>query len=168
MPVCQVDAQLQVVRKLEEKERLLQGTISTAERELALRTQALDMNKRKVTQYTPHRFPNLICPRSLHEIRLFYAICTPSASYFCSEEVFNSPTCEITLYRLHIKKGLYSMKGHNIATEGEIKPSVGPPGSGVCIAVRGGAHSARAGSAETQTGPRGSRREQHLQRKRVL
>lgn len=47
--ICQVDAQLQVVRKLEEKERLLQGTISTAERELALRTQALDMNKRKVT-----------------------------------------------------------------------------------------------------------------------
>lgn len=45
---CQVDAQLQVVRKLEEKERLLQGTISTAERELGLRTQALDMNKRKV------------------------------------------------------------------------------------------------------------------------
>ncbi|KAF3693868.1 E3 ubiquitin-protein ligase BRE1A [Channa argus] len=43
----QVDAQLQVVRKLEEKERLLQGTISAAERELALRTQALDMNKRK-------------------------------------------------------------------------------------------------------------------------
>lgn len=43
-----MDAQLQVVRKLEEKERLLQGTISAAERELALRTQALDMNKRKV------------------------------------------------------------------------------------------------------------------------
>ncbi|XP_022539193.2 E3 ubiquitin-protein ligase BRE1A isoform X2 [Astyanax mexicanus] len=43
----QVDAQLQVVRKLEEKERLLQGTISAAERELGLRTQALDMNKRK-------------------------------------------------------------------------------------------------------------------------
>lgn len=43
-----MDAQLQVVRKLEEKERLLQGTIGTAERELALRTQALDMNKRKV------------------------------------------------------------------------------------------------------------------------
>lgn len=45
-----MDAQLQVVSKLEEKERLLQGTISTAERELALRTQALDMNKRKVTR----------------------------------------------------------------------------------------------------------------------
>ena len=45
----QVDAQLQVVRKLEEKERLLQGTINAAERELSLRTQALDMNKRKVT-----------------------------------------------------------------------------------------------------------------------
>lgn len=48
MSCLQVDAQLQVVRKLEEKERLLQGTINTAERELALRTQALDMNKRKV------------------------------------------------------------------------------------------------------------------------
>ncbi|XP_033830126.1 E3 ubiquitin-protein ligase BRE1A [Periophthalmus magnuspinnatus] len=46
----QVDAQLQVVRKLEEKERLLQGTISTAERELALRTQALEMNKRKAQE----------------------------------------------------------------------------------------------------------------------
>uniref|UniRef100_A0A3Q2P337 E3 ubiquitin protein ligase n=1 Tax=Fundulus heteroclitus TaxID=8078 RepID=A0A3Q2P337_FUNHE len=46
----QVDAQLQVVRKLEEKERLLQGTISTAERELGLRTQALDMNKRKAQE----------------------------------------------------------------------------------------------------------------------
>ncbi|KAG5263958.1 hypothetical protein AALO_G00270530 [Alosa alosa] len=46
----QVDAQLQVVRKLEEKERLLQGTIGTAERELTLRTQALDMNKRKAQE----------------------------------------------------------------------------------------------------------------------
>ncbi|XP_041710223.1 E3 ubiquitin-protein ligase BRE1A isoform X1 [Coregonus clupeaformis] len=46
----QVDAQLQVVKKLEEKERLLQGTIGTAERELALRTQALDMNKRKTQE----------------------------------------------------------------------------------------------------------------------
>ncbi|KAK7922786.1 hypothetical protein WMY93_009688 [Mugilogobius chulae] len=46
----QVDAQLQVVRKLEEKERLLQGTISTAERELGLRTQALEMNKRKAQE----------------------------------------------------------------------------------------------------------------------
>ncbi|XP_031442993.1 E3 ubiquitin-protein ligase BRE1A isoform X3 [Clupea harengus] len=45
-----VDAQLQVVRKLEEKERLLQGTIGTAERELSLRTQALDMNKRKAQE----------------------------------------------------------------------------------------------------------------------
>ncbi|XP_051504995.1 E3 ubiquitin-protein ligase BRE1A isoform X2 [Myxocyprinus asiaticus] len=46
----QVDAQLQVVRKLEEKERLLQGTISAAERELSLRTQALEMNKRKAQE----------------------------------------------------------------------------------------------------------------------
>uniref|UniRef100_A0A4W5L5E8 E3 ubiquitin protein ligase n=1 Tax=Hucho hucho TaxID=62062 RepID=A0A4W5L5E8_9TELE len=54
----QVDAQLQVVRKLEEKERLLQGTISTAERELALRTQALDMNKRKVAKTHTQRIDN--------------------------------------------------------------------------------------------------------------
>ncbi|XP_059372376.1 E3 ubiquitin-protein ligase BRE1A isoform X2 [Carassius carassius] len=46
----QVDAQLQVVRKLEEKERLLQGTINAAERELGLRTQALEMNKRKAQE----------------------------------------------------------------------------------------------------------------------
>ncbi|KAM6471032.1 E3 ubiquitin-protein ligase BRE1A [Liasis olivaceus] len=43
----QVDAQLQVVRKLEEKEHLLQSNISTGEKELGLRTQALEMNKRK-------------------------------------------------------------------------------------------------------------------------
>ncbi|TFK08095.1 60S ribosomal protein L3 [Platysternon megacephalum] len=43
----QVDAQLQVVRKLEEKEHLLQSNIGTGEKELGLRTQALEMNKRK-------------------------------------------------------------------------------------------------------------------------
>lgn len=43
-----VDAQLQVVRKLEEKEHLLQSNIGTGEKELGLRTQALEMNKRKV------------------------------------------------------------------------------------------------------------------------
>ncbi|NXV83654.1 BRE1A ligase, partial [Atlantisia rogersi] len=43
----QVDAQLQVVRKLEEKEHLLQSSIGTGEKELGLRTQALEMNKRK-------------------------------------------------------------------------------------------------------------------------
>ncbi|XP_070794649.1 E3 ubiquitin-protein ligase BRE1A isoform X1 [Pituophis catenifer annectens] len=43
----QVDAQLQVVRKLEEKEHLLQNNIGTGEKELGLRTQALEMNKRK-------------------------------------------------------------------------------------------------------------------------
>ncbi|XP_066038015.1 E3 ubiquitin-protein ligase BRE1A-like isoform X2 [Chamaea fasciata] len=42
-----VDAQLQVVRKLEEKEHLLQSSIGTGEKELGLRTQALEMNKRK-------------------------------------------------------------------------------------------------------------------------
>lgn len=44
----EVDAQLQVVRKLEEKEHLLQSNIGTGEKELGLRTQALEMNKRKV------------------------------------------------------------------------------------------------------------------------
>lgn len=56
LPVCveiwfsssKVDAQLQVVRKLEEKEHLLQSNIGTGEKELGLRTQALEMNKRKV------------------------------------------------------------------------------------------------------------------------
>ncbi|XP_039178107.1 E3 ubiquitin-protein ligase BRE1A isoform X2 [Crotalus tigris] len=43
----QVDAQLQVVRKLEEKEHLLQSNIGTGEKELGLRSQALEMNKRK-------------------------------------------------------------------------------------------------------------------------
>lgn len=43
----QVDAQNQVVRKLEEKERVLQTTLSTVEKELTLRQQAMDMQKRK-------------------------------------------------------------------------------------------------------------------------
>ncbi|XP_040290726.1 E3 ubiquitin-protein ligase BRE1A [Bufo bufo] len=43
----QVDAQLQVLRKLEEKEHLLQSSITTGEKELTLRTQALDLSKRK-------------------------------------------------------------------------------------------------------------------------
>lgn len=53
--VCllKVDAQLQVVRKLEEKEHLLQSNIGTGEKELGLRTQALEMNKRKVMAACP-------------------------------------------------------------------------------------------------------------------
>ena len=39
------------------------------------------------------------------------------------------------------KKGIYGMKGHEITSKVETKPSVGPPGSGVCVAVRGGADS---------------------------
>ncbi|XP_056386997.1 E3 ubiquitin-protein ligase BRE1A isoform X2 [Hyla sarda] len=46
----QVDAQLQVLRKLEEKEHLLQSSITTGEKELTLRTQALDLSKRKATE----------------------------------------------------------------------------------------------------------------------
>ncbi|KAM9325261.1 E3 ubiquitin-protein ligase BRE1A [Gastrophryne carolinensis] len=46
----QVDAQLQVLRKLEEKEHLLQSSITTGEKELTLRTQALDLSKRKAAE----------------------------------------------------------------------------------------------------------------------
>ncbi|XP_014818172.1 PREDICTED: E3 ubiquitin-protein ligase BRE1B-like [Calidris pugnax] len=45
---AQVDAQLLVVQKLEEKERGLQSSLGAVEKELALRTQALELNKRKV------------------------------------------------------------------------------------------------------------------------
>jgi len=46
----QVEAQFQVVRKLEEKERLLQNTLATVEKELSLRQQALEMHKRKAIE----------------------------------------------------------------------------------------------------------------------
>ena len=42
----QVEAQNQVVRKLEEKERLLQTNLMTVEKELAMRQQAMEMHKR--------------------------------------------------------------------------------------------------------------------------
>lgn len=44
----QVDAQLLVVQKLEEKEGILQSTLAALEKELSVRTQALELNKRKV------------------------------------------------------------------------------------------------------------------------
>lgn len=43
-----MDAQLLVVQKLEEKEGILQSTLAAMEKELAVRTQALELNKRKV------------------------------------------------------------------------------------------------------------------------
>lgn len=46
----QVDAANLVVRKLEEKERILQNTMATAEKELALRQQAMEMHKRKAIE----------------------------------------------------------------------------------------------------------------------
>ncbi|XP_043832730.1 LOW QUALITY PROTEIN: E3 ubiquitin-protein ligase BRE1A [Dromiciops gliroides] len=46
----QVDAQLQASKELEEKEHLLQSNIGTGEKELGLRTQALEMNKRKAME----------------------------------------------------------------------------------------------------------------------
>uniref|UniRef100_A0A8B9RIG2 E3 ubiquitin protein ligase n=1 Tax=Astyanax mexicanus TaxID=7994 RepID=A0A8B9RIG2_ASTMX len=46
----QVDAQLLVVQKLEEKEGILQSSLAALEKELALRTQALELNKRKAVE----------------------------------------------------------------------------------------------------------------------
>lgn len=46
----QVEAQNQVVRRLEEKERLLQSSIACAEKELMLRQQAMEMHKRKAIE----------------------------------------------------------------------------------------------------------------------
>jgi len=46
----QVEAQNQVVRKLEEKERLLQTNLATVEKELLLRQQAMEMHKRKAIE----------------------------------------------------------------------------------------------------------------------
>nr|XP_021406759.1 E3 ubiquitin-protein ligase BRE1B [Lonchura striata domestica] len=44
---AQVEAQLQVVQKLEEKERGLQSALAAVEKELSLRSQALELHKRK-------------------------------------------------------------------------------------------------------------------------
>nr|NVI70138.1 Bre1 [Cucujiformia] len=46
----QVDAGNIVVRKLEEKERILQNTLATVEKELTLRQQAMEMHKRKAIE----------------------------------------------------------------------------------------------------------------------
>jgi sensor c-di-GMP phosphodiesterase-like protein len=45
-----VDAQTQVLRKLEEKERFMQNSLATAEKELNLRQQAMEMHKRKAIE----------------------------------------------------------------------------------------------------------------------
>lgn len=45
-----VEAQNQVVRKLEEKERLLQNNLAAVEKELTLRQQAMEMHKRKAIE----------------------------------------------------------------------------------------------------------------------
>ncbi|KAI1289781.1 E3 ubiquitin-protein ligase Bre1 [Halotydeus destructor] len=47
---AQVEAQNQVVRKLEEKERLLQNNLSTIEKELSLKQQAMELHKRKAIE----------------------------------------------------------------------------------------------------------------------
>ncbi|XP_075220361.1 E3 ubiquitin-protein ligase Bre1 [Lycorma delicatula] len=47
---AQVEATNVVVRKLEEKERILQNSLATVEKELALRQQAMEMHKRKAIE----------------------------------------------------------------------------------------------------------------------
>lgn len=51
-PCClsQVEAQLLVVQKLEEKEGILQSSLTNLEKELGVRIQALELNKRKVAK----------------------------------------------------------------------------------------------------------------------
>ncbi|KAK2710554.1 hypothetical protein QYM36_011922, partial [Artemia franciscana] len=46
----QVEAQNQVIRRLEEKERILQNSLTLAEREVMLRQQALELHKRKAIE----------------------------------------------------------------------------------------------------------------------
>ncbi|XP_062895915.1 E3 ubiquitin-protein ligase BRE1A-like [Mobula hypostoma] len=46
----QVDAQLQVVKKLEGTEQLLQSNLATMEKELALRSQTVELHKRKAVE----------------------------------------------------------------------------------------------------------------------
>merc|ERR1711894_464481 len=46
----QIEAQNQVVRKLEEKERLLQNNLAALDKELSMRQQAMEMHKRKAIE----------------------------------------------------------------------------------------------------------------------
>merc|ERR1712136_194184 len=50
----QVEAQNQVVRRLEEKERALISSLKSLETELNLRTQAMDLHKRKAVELAQH------------------------------------------------------------------------------------------------------------------
>lgn len=55
-----MDAQLLTVQKLEEKERALQGSLGGVEKELTLRSQALELNKRKVRLYVKVQRPGML------------------------------------------------------------------------------------------------------------
>lgn len=187
--ICQVDAQLQVVRKLEEKERLLQGTISTAERELALRTQALDMNKRKVTRwehliFLSGHFPNGSLETDVFLSAILHAV--PKLQRFGAKS--DRILLEyIWMFLLSLFKFLALLFSYGLLvrrvkitiinflmflnSEGKIKNkrfSVYPAGSGLCAAVGGHSDAAGTGSAETQPSQRGSCRKQHFPRKRIL
>ncbi len=64
----QVDAQLLVVQKLEEKEGVLQSTLAALEKELSVRTQALELNKRKVRGEMPLIILSPKSRQSLHGV----------------------------------------------------------------------------------------------------
>ncbi|NXH86808.1 BRE1B ligase, partial [Edolisoma coerulescens] len=66
----QVEAQLQVVQKLEEKERGLQSALGAVEKELNLRSQALELHKRKVRGAQVCPGVPQVCPGGLGCARL--------------------------------------------------------------------------------------------------
>lgn len=68
----QVEAANLVVRKLEEKERILQNTLTTVEKELALRQQAMEMHKRKAIESAQSAADlKLHLGNCLHKVKLF-------------------------------------------------------------------------------------------------
>lgn len=72
-----MDTQLLVVQKLEEKERVLQGNLGTVEKELTLRSQALELNKRKVRR--GNRSKQL---RVLRNLPRWFGFCTIILHYY--------------------------------------------------------------------------------------
>ena len=85
-----MDAQNQVVRKLEEKERVLQNNLSLVEKEMNCRQQALELHKRKV------------------KIKSIYFNCFWQESNFCTST--RQPTaCTCVVYlRIHFAYKPYS------------------------------------------------------------
>lgn len=93
----QVDAQLLTVQKLEEKERALQGSLGGVEKELTLRSQALELNKRKVrlgfghsNLYDGSCVPFCLCLAMLPQM-------AQSEAWLCSWVAHNYCYCRFTM-----------------------------------------------------------------------